>query len=677
MGQCDSQQGHLIRVSRARHICINHPRIPMTPTHTDTRSAFAPPFSPSFAVRSLHDVARLEQIPLNVALTVPSTYAIFCNSAHAFGSKTALTFLPTGDPQDTPIRWSYTDLLAGIHQTANLLHTLGVTPLDAVAVLLPGCLDYHLALWGGEAAGIVQPLNPLLSDEKLVALMNAAKAKVLIAYGSDTESGMWSKAMRLRSQVPTLTTVLRVTPHDEASGNAPDLPDGVADFNALRSREPADHLVSGRHIAPTDIAAYFHTGGTTGAPKLARHSHGAQVFTAWASVKLQGLTTTDITINGYPLFHVAGVLPASLASLSAGVEVIIPTTALLRNKDVLANYWRLVEKYRPTSLSAVPTVLAALANVPLNGADISSISYCRTGAAVLAPELAARFKRLFGLHVHESFGMTEMAGISTVTPPGVEGPAGCVGFRLPYSQLRIVALDEHGNASSRELPPGEQGMVLFKSPNLFSGFLDDADTAKAFTENGWLATGDLGWIDEQGRLNLSGRSKDLIIRSGHNIDPKVIEDALGAHPAVQLCAAVGAPDAYAGELPVIFALLVPGACVTEAELLAFTAARVDEAPARPKFVTVIDAMPMTNVGKIYKPELRMLAARQVATSLVESACAALGLSPKAWPMVTVDGDSLLKVIVDSNAAGLHAQQLQSELTAALERLPIKTRVVLV
>ncbi len=119
---------------------------------------------------------------------------------------------------------------------------------------------------------------------------------------------------------------------------------------------------------------------------------------------------------------------------------------------MLTNYWRLVEAFRPTSLSAVPTVLAALANVPLNGADISSINYCRTGAAVLAPELAARFKRLFGLHVHESLGMTEMAGISTVTPPGVEGPAGCVGFRLPFSQLRIVALDEHGNASTRELP---------------------------------------------------------------------------------------------------------------------------------------------------------------------------------------------------------------------------------
>lgn len=635
-----------------------------------------PPFAPSFPIRSIDDVHRLEQTPIATALPVRSTYEIFCNSAHAFGSRTALTFLRSGDPADEPIRWSYAELLAGIHQTANLLHSLGVGPEDAVAVLLPGCLDYHLALWGGEAAGIVQPLNPLLSDDKLVALMTAAGAKVLIAWGSDDEAGMWSKAMRLRGQVPTLRAVLRVAPPDEAVGSVASLPEDVADFNVLRAREPADRLVSGRDIAPTDIAAYFHTGGTTGAPKLARHSHGAQVFTAWASVKLQGLQHTDVTINGYPLFHVAGVLPASLSSLSAGVEVIIPTTALLRNKQVLANYWRLVEKYRPTSLSAVPTVLAALANVPLDGADISSIRYCRTGAAVLAPELAARFERLFGLHVHESLGMTEMAGISTITPPGVVGPAGCVGFRLPYSQLRIVALDEHGNASERDLPPGEHGMVLFKSPNLFSGFLDPADTAKAFTADGWLATGDLGWIDGGERLNLTGRSKDLIIRSGHNIDPKVIEDALGAHPAVQLCAAVGAPDAYAGELPVAFATLVPGASASEAELLAFTAARVDEAPARPKSVVVIEHMPMTNVGKIYKPELRSLAARQVADALVDEACAALGLPAAARPQVRADGENALKVVINAAAAGPLAAQLQLQLQQLLGRLPVKAQVIL-
>ena len=154
--------------------------------------------------------------------------------------------------------------------------------------------------------------------------------------------------------------------------------------------------------------------------------------------------------------------------------------------------------------------------------------------------------------------------------------------------------------------------MLFKSPNLFSGFVDDEDNAKAFTADGWLVTGDLGWVDAEGRLNLTGRSKDLIIRSGHNIDPRVIEEALAAHPAVQLCAAVGAPDAYAGELPVAFVTLLPGASVTEEELLSFAAARVDEAPARPKAVTIIERMPMTNVGKIYKPDLREMAAKAVA-----------------------------------------------------------------
>jgi fatty-acyl-CoA synthase len=409
--------------------------------------------------------------------------------------------------------------------------------------------------------------------------------------------------------VPTLKTVLRVAPHDEVA--PPNLPEGVLHFSAQRRLEVDGHLLSGRTIAAHDIAAYFHTGGTTGAPKLARHSHGAQVFTAWICVQLQGTLATDVVINGYPLFHVAGVLPGALTSFAAGSEVLIPTTSLFRNRAVLGNYWRLVDRYGATVVSAVPTVLEALANTPVGTADISTLRYCRTGAAPLSPDLAARFESLFGLHVHESLGMTEMAGISTITPPGVNAPVGCVGFRLPHTQLRVVALDEHGNPTSQDQPVGTQGMVLFKSPNLFSGFVDPDDNARAFTADGWLATGDLGWLDHQERLNLSGRSKDLIIRGGHNIDPKVIEDAMAAHPAVQHCAAVGAPDAYAGELPVVYVTLVPGAVATEAELLEFCRQHVDEPPARPKSVTILQTMPMTSVGKIFKPDLRQLAASRV------------------------------------------------------------------
>ena len=621
------------------------------------------PFAPNAQIRSIADIRRLEETPLAEAVTVRSTYEIFAESARAFEDKTALTFLRTGDPQDDPIRWSYRQLFEGITRTANLLNGLGIGPGDAVAALLPGCLEYHLVLWGGAAAGIVQPLNPLLSLEKLAELLRAADAKILIAYGAEEDAGYWSKAMALRDALGRLK-VVRVAPHDEET---PPDHGGDGDFQALLEGQPANRLVSGREIASDDIAAYFHTGGTTGAPKLAMHSHANQVFTAWASVQLMGLTPRDVSINGYPLFHVAGVLPGALTALSAGVETVIPTTTLFRNPDVRANYWRFVEKYRSTSLSAVPTVLAALANVPVGDADISSIRYCRTGAAILPPELAERFEALYGLHVHEALGMTEMAGISAIRPPGVHAPAGCVGFPIPYARTRIVALDADGGPSGRDLPPGEHGMILFKAPNVFPGFLDPEATKKAFTEDGWLATGDVGWMDDEGRLNLTGRSKDLIIRSGHNIDPKVIEDALGSHPAVQLCAAVGAPDAYAGELPVAFAVLMPGVEATEDELRDWTSVRVDEPPARPKSVSIVASMPMTNVGKIFKPELRRMAAENIVREIFAEA----GVDG-AGTEAELSADGRLSVAV-TLPAGIDAEAREA-IAARLEPLPVSIAV---
>lgn len=633
------------------------------------------PFQQRFPVKSLADVERLEQTPYDEAVPVQSTYEIFRNSAQAFGDKTALTFLRTANPDDEPIRWSYSELLGGINQTANMLHALGVCANDVVAVLLPGCLESHLALWGGEAAGVVFPLNPLLSDEKLISLMRVAQAKVLIAYGADGDIPLWSQAMRVRSQVPSLLHVLRVAHHDEPAAARPALPHGVHHFNELRAQQPADRLLNERKIVAGDLAAYFHTGGTTGSPKLALHSHGAQVFTAWASVQLQSVTKDDATLNGFPLFHVAGVLPSSLSAFSAGAEVIIPTPTLLRNREVLANYWRLVEKYRTTALSAVPTVLAALSNVPLGGADISSIKYCRTGASPLSPELAARFEQHTGLHVHESFGMTETAGISTITPPGVNGPAGCVGFRMPYSQVRVATLDATDGSAGSDVPAGQQGMVLIKSPNLFSGYLHEEDNVDVITTDGWLITGDIGWIDEAGRLNISGRAKDLIIRGGHNIDPKSIEDALAGHPAVDLTAAVGAPDAYAGEVPYAFVTLRSGMAVTEAELLAYAEQHVDEAPAKPKRVTVLDKMPMTNVGKIFKPDLRLMAAQNVIDKVVNEVCEELEIPPALRPQLVADSArKLIRVSLDHTQLGERRKELTRSLDLALSRVPFKSEL---
>ena len=620
----------------------------------------------SSPVQSLADIQRIETTPLAQAVPWASTYALIRASAQAHAEQPALTFLHTGQPGGKSITWTYRSLLQGIHQTANLLHQLGVGPQDAVGVLLPGGLAYHLALWGGEAAGIVQPLNPLLSDEKLLSLLRASHAKVLIAHGVEDDSQLRAKALRLQTQLPGLKTVLLVHPDGCPLPGGDALPAGAQDFHALRVTQVAEHLVSQRVFQPTDIAAYFHTGGTTGAPKLARHSHGAQVFTAWANASMQGFRSSDVTINGYPLFHVAGVLPGALCSLAVGMHVLIPTDAMFRNREVVHNYWRLVAHHRCTLMSGVPTVLAALAGVPLQGADISTLRAVRTGAAPLPPELAQRFEQAFGLHINESLGMTETAGLSTVAPPGLSAPAGCVGWPLPHARVRIVALNSDDQATSHTLPAGEKGMVLYQGPNLFSGYLDAAETARSFTPDGWLITGDVGFIDMQGRLHLSGRAKDLIIRGGHNIDPKVIEDALGAHPAVALCAAVGAPDAYAGEVPVAFATLKPGSPVTEAELLAFTAKRVDEGPAKPKSITVLNTMPVTNVGKIYKPELRTLATAAVVQRLIQDTLAPLQLEPSQWPKVQAAGDA--PVVVDARATPASAW---TAIKPLLDALPAK------
>ncbi|MBD8050229.1 acyl-CoA synthetase [Limnohabitans radicicola] len=626
--------------------------------------------STTTAVQSLAHIRQIEQTPLDQAIPWQSTYALIAASAQAHAERPALTFLETGQPGGPSTSWTYRELLQKIHQTANALFHLGVQSGDVVAILLPGGLAYHLALWGGEAAGIVQPLNPLLSEEKLLSLLRASGAKVLIAHGDDDDAHMRAKALRLQALLPSLQKVLLVTPRNGPVASPENLPAGVLDFHALVNAEPSDRLLSERVFSASDIAAYFHTGGTTGAPKLARHSHAAQVFTAWANATVQGFQCTDVTLNGYPLFHVAGVLPGALCSLAVGMHVIIPTAAMFRNREVIQNYWRLVAHHRCTLMSGVPTVLAALAAVPLAGADIATLRGVRTGAAPLPPELSQRFRQTLGLHINESLGMTETAGLSTVAPPGMDAPAGCVGWPLPHARVRIAALNADGQATGTELPAGGKGMVLYQGPNLFSGYLDSAETARSFTPDGWLITGDVGFVDEQGRLHLTGRAKDLIIRGGHNIDPKVIEDALGAHPAVALCAAVGAPDAYAGELPVAFATLKAGCEASEAELLGFTAERVDEGPAKPKSITILSTMPVTNVGKIYKPELRTLATGAVVQALVDQACSAAGLPQDQRPRVVAEGDG--PVWVDSHGPGW--AQVHARLQPLLEALPVKVNI---
>ncbi|MFZ4759342.1 MAG: AMP-binding protein, partial [Burkholderiaceae bacterium] len=354
------------------------------------------------------------------------------------------------------------------------------------------------------------------------------------------------------------------------------------------------------------VAATFHTGGTTGAPKLARHTHGNQVHASWGAATLLAMGPHDTMINGFPLFHVAGSFTYGLSALLAGTTLVLPTAAGLRDPAFVAHYWRWVERERVTLLAGVPTVIATLMTVDPGDADRSSVRAMLTGGSPLPTELAQAFEARYGLPVRNILGMTECAGVVSIVPFAAERRPGSCGLPVPFTEVVALRRGADGSITDRHCEAGETGVIALRGPNVSPGYTDPARDAGTF-ERGWLVSGDLGHVDAAGEVFVTGRAKDVIIRSAHNIAPAVIEEVLLQHPSVQLAAAVGQPDAYAGELPVAFVQPRPGATLDLDALRAFVEARIPERPAMPRHIDLIDVMPLTAIGKVYKPALRTIA----------------------------------------------------------------------
>ena len=322
-----------------------------------------------------------------------------------------------------------------------------------------------------------------------------------------------------------------------------------------------------------------------------------------------GFRSDDVLTGTFPLFHVAGTIACGLAAFMAGMEVVVMSPGGLRTPAMVQGFWRLVAQYKATLVGGVPTSLGAVLEVALEGADIGAVRAGITGAALLPPAVGERFRQVTGRKLFEVYGMTEASGLIAYDPFGGTGSAGSVGWALPYTRVEVRRLGADGRLGDA-CSSGEVGVIGVRGPHVSPGYRNPAHDAGIF-DNGMLNTGDLGYTDEQGRLYIAGRSKDLIIRSGHNIDPVMIENAMAEHPAVALAAAVGMPDAYAGELPVCYLALRPDAQVSDAELHAHAQQRIGERPAWPRHFHIVEAIPMTSVGKIFKPELRCDAAARM------------------------------------------------------------------
>ena len=561
---------------------------------------------PTFATEA--DVRAFEQVPYADRIAAQSTYDAIKLGAAKNPDAPAIQFLPNADPADTPIVISYRDFVARVTQAANMFNALGATGNDVVSFLLPLLPEAFITLFGAEAAGIANPVNPLLEPHQIAEILQAANTTILVALGPVPGTDIWKKVEQIRGKLKHLKAIVQVHGPGDPTKK-------IYSFSDLIREQPSDKLVSDRQISGEQTAAYFHTGGTTGTPKLVCHSHANQVYQAWAcNLLLKSRPGTNL-LFGMPLFHVGGSLTQALSSLAAGNCLVVLSPSGWRNPAAVRNIWGLVERFKPQALSSVPTVLAAAFAIPPGNADLSSLQYAAGGGSAIPVAVGSAIEERFKIPVIEVYGMTETSSVHTMAYPDRPIRLGSVGLPVPYSRVRIVKLDEN-NRVERDCEPDEIGVVIMAGPGVFGGYLNEAHNKNAFVDGDWVNSGDLGRLDKDGYLWITGRAKDLVIRGGHNIDPGPIEEIMFQHPAVGLAAVVGQPDPYAGELPVGYVQLKPGASVEPGELEAWVRERTPERAAVPAQIIPIDPMPLTGVGKVFKPKLRWDAAKRVFTGVL-------------------------------------------------------------
>ncbi len=515
--------------------------------------------------------ASLNQVTLNARLqgvidAFPNPLALLENTAAHRGRYEALMCMRQVD-DPVPQSWTYERFSDTVLRVCGALHAMGVGEHDGVLIAAPSCPSAAAAFIGASGAGVAFPLNPLLSEESIATQLKLARTRVALIWG---ESDIGQKVRRVAGSVDVVDI------SDASSAWA----------NHLATAEPL-----GFQGHPDRDAALFHTGGTTGAPKLGVLSARNLAAGSVMSQAVIGIESSDRMLTAFPLFHVGGAITCLLATIVAGGTIIFPSLLGGRDPAIPNEIWNLVERSRTTLLSMVPTSLGAIADTPVATSDIASLRAICTGAAPLPLEIARKLEANTGVPVCQIYGMTETSGIVSGQPTDGRSRAASVGYPAPLLQIAISKADTAENI----------GEVTVRGPNSFRGYRS-LDGMVDSPVDGWVNSGDLGRISTDGELRLMGRSKDVIIRGGHNIDPIMIEDVALRHPAVSNAVAVPMPDAYAGELPVLFVTLHQP--VDETTLLEFIAGDIAERPAHPKRVFVVDDVPMTAVGKLARFRLR-------------------------------------------------------------------------
>ncbi len=558
-----------------------------------------------------------------------SLYGLLSETIAKFPDRPAVSFQITSGPTDKAETLTWSEFKGKVTQTANLFRSLGVGENDVVAYLLPNANEAVLSFVGGATAGIVNPINPLLEPEQIAAILRETGAKVLVTMKSFPRSDVAQKAAEAVKHAPNVKTVVEVDLLRYLSGVKklivplirPKNPVGhhakVIDFSKAIAEQRADAL-DFADATEDRIAAYFHTGGTTGMPKVAQHKYSGMMYNGWLGDRLL-FTEKDTMIVPLPMFHVFAAYPVVLSAMTSGTHVVFPTPQGYRGEGVFDNFWKLIERWEVTFVITVPTAIAALMQRPVD-ADVSSLKTAFSGSAPLPVELFNRFEKATGVNIIEGYGLTEATCLVSCNPPQGKKKVGSVGIPFPYTKVRILNCADDGSII-KECGVDEVGEICIGNPGVVAGatYTEAEKNTGLFADTEYLRTGDLGRIDADGYLWITGRAKDLIIRGGHNIDPAEIEEALAGHEAVAFAGAIGQPDSFAGELPCVYVELVAGADTSVEELMAFAKKHVHERAAHPKHLEIMDELPKTGVGKIFKPDLRKMAITRVFNNTLATA----------------------------------------------------------
>ncbi len=505
--------------------------------------------------------------------------------AGEFGSQPALTFY------DKTI--TYAELAAAVNRFASSLQARGVQKGDRVAIMLPNCPQYVIAYYGILQAGaIVTQVNPMLVERELAYLLKDSGAKMIVIY-----EPLYPRlaAVRGETAVEQAVTVSLGAPPSVA------LAEGDVTFDKFLAA--GSGVVRPVPIEPMhDVAVLQYTGGTTGRSKgamLTHHNIFANVLQCAEFFKGTFELGKERYLTVIPLFHVFAMTSGMNLAIYQGAEnILLPRFEL---KEVLET----IRDKQPTVFPGVPTMYVAITNTPgVEQYGISSIKTCNSGSAPMPLELMRDFEAKTGAVILEGYGLSEASPVTHCNPPFAARKPGTVGIGMPLTEYKVVDVA----TGTQELPPGEVGELIIRGPQVMKGYWNMPEETAAVLRDGWLYTGDLASIDEEGYVTIVDRKKDLIIAGGYNIYPREIEEVLYEHPAVREAAAVGVPDPYRGETVKAIIVLKEGMQASEEEIIAHCRKNL-AAYKVPRIVEFRAELPKTNVGKILRRALREEASR--------------------------------------------------------------------